>query len=256
VLARRFVAFSVRCAVVLLLTFELACDKEPSKVVEMAKSASTTAPPPPASETKPASPQKVQLAVDDTAAFVSGERVDLNAPDPKGRFATVVASRKTAGEDLTLEAARDTKLPKLALVVAGVRQAKAKSLVVRTPKRDRSNAEITIALEPKVEGCAAVAWIAKDSSITTQTAGGAGAARFTRGMAGPDLTRGGEGARKLAASCDSTILFASADETVTWGLVVDLILSVTNPEDGGTSKVREAFVLPRPPSLNKKLELE
>ncbi len=241
-----FVAFALGLA---------ACDKEPTKAEQMAKSASTPPPTAPASETKPATPQKPQLAVDDTAAFVSGERIDLNAPDPKGRFTTVLGNAKSAGEDLTLEAARDTKFPKAALVIAGIGKVNAKSLVVRTPKRDRTQAEIPIALKPQVEPCAAVAWISKDVSTSIQSAAGTGGARFTKGMAGPDLTRASEGIKKLAGNCASPVIYVAADESVTWGLVVDLILSVTD-EEGGASKIKEAYVLPRLPAINKKLELE
>ncbi len=209
------------------------CDKdEPTKLERMTSHA-----PPPASSTPAPSvdkPTKPQLAVDDTAAFVAGERFDLAQPDPKGRLVAALSTRPVAGETITLEAARDAKTPKVAIVMGALAAAKAKSVLVRTRKRDGVTAEIPFVLLPKREGCSAVGYIAKDGAINAWTAGGTTAARFTRGMAGPDLTRGSEGVRKLIASCDSPSWTIATDDNVTWGLAIDLVLSVSNPDDGGT----------------------
>jgi hypothetical protein len=231
----------------------LACDNEASKAPP-APSAKPTAPPPSA-EPAPVAKTKPQLAVDDSAAFVSGERVDLNAPDPAGRFATVLASKKVEGEDLVLEAARDAKFPKVALVVAAVAKANAKSLLVHTPKRDRSQGEIALSLRPKWTDCTAVGFISKDNSTTAQTAAGRSGARFTKGMAGPDMTRSSEGIRKLASSCDSTLWLTSADPEITWGVLADLVFAVATPDDGGTPpKARDVALLSKPPGGGRKAE--
>src|SRR5438874_2481100 len=63
---------------------------------------------------------------------------------------------------------------------------------------------------------------------------GTTALRFTRGMAGPDLTRGSEGVRKPVAACDSPSWAVATDDNVTWGLAIDLVLAVSSAEDGGT----------------------
>jgi hypothetical protein len=213
----------------------LACDKEPSKLEQMAKPSAVpgtvSTAPTPAVDTKPVKPQ---LAVDDTAAFVAGERFDLAQPDPKGRLVAALGTKPVAGETITLEAAREAKTPKVATVIGALAAAKAKGVLVRTRKRDGVTAEIPFVLSPKREACTAVGFIAKDGAINAWTAGGTTAARFTRGMAGPDLTRGSEGVRKLIAACDSPSWAVATDDSVTWGLAIDLVLAVSGAEDGGT----------------------
>jgi hypothetical protein len=215
--------------------------------------------PPPQESAAPTGPSKPQLAVDNTAAFVSGERIDLNAPDPVGRFATVLGTKKVDGEDLILEAARDTAFPKVALIVAAVAKANAKSLLVHTPKRDRSQGDIQLALR-RTPGkgtpeCSAVGFISKDNSTTAQTAAGRSGARFTKGMAGPDMTRSSEGIRKVASACDSNVWFVSAEPEITWGVVADLVFSVAAPDDGGTPvKANEVGLLSKPPGGGRKVE--
>lgn len=212
-----------------------ACDKEPTKLEQMTGAASA---PPPAVSTAPPptvdKPTKPQLAVDDTAAFVAGERFDLAQPDPKGRLVAALSTRPVAGETITLEASRDAKTPKVATVIGALAASKAKGVLVRTRKRDGTTAEIPFVIGPKREACTAIGYIAKDGAINAWTAGGTTAARFTRGMAGPDLTRGSDGVRKLIAACDSPSWAIATDDNVTWGLAIDLVLAVSGAEDGGT----------------------
>ncbi len=229
----------MRCAARIILVLcgfvAGACDKEPTKLEPVTQaspsaSATATASAPPA-DTKPVKPQ---LAVDDSAAYVSGERFDLAQPDPKGRIAAALSGKPVAGETITVEAAREAKTPKVATVLGALAAAKAAAALVHTRKRDGATAEIRFVLAPKREGCTAIGYIARDGAINAWTAGGTTALRFTRGMAGPDLTRGSEGVRKLIAACDSPSWAVAADENVTWGLVVDLVLAVSGAEDGGT----------------------
>jgi hypothetical protein len=214
-----------------------ACDNEPSKAQTPANSASasaaTPAPPPP-----PPAPKALLVVVDDGAAMFDGDRIDLTSPEPKGRLATAVSSKKVAGESITIVAARETKMPKVAQVIAAVAGANPKAIVVKTMKRDRTTVDLPIALDAKREGCAAVGYVAKDSSSSSWPASGATATRYTKGMAGPDITRASDGLRKLVGACDATHLFVGSDEGVTWGLVADLAIAVLDPEDGGAAAAK------------------
>lgn len=222
----------------------LACDNEPSKSQTLAKSASatasTTAPPAP-----PPAPKAMIVTVDDGAAMFDGDRIDFTAPDVKGRLATGVSGKKVEGETISIVAARETKMPKVAQVIAAVAAAKPKAIVLKTMRRDRTTADIPVALGAKREGCAAVGYIAKDSSSSSWPASGATATKYTKGMAGPDITRASDGVRKLVGACDKTHFFVGADEGVTWGLVADLAIAVLEPEDGGAaaSKAKEISVV-------------
>jgi hypothetical protein len=221
-----------------------ACDNEPSKVQTTAKSASPTgvssSPPPP-----PPAPKALIVTVDDSAAMFDGDRVDFTSPDVKGRLATGVSGKKVAGESVTIVAARETKMPKIAQVIAAVASAKPKAIVVKTMKRDRTTVDLPIALDAKREGCAAVGYVARDSSSSSWPASGATATKYSKGMAGPDITRASDGMRKLVGACDATHIFVGADEGVTWGLAADLAIAVLDPEDGGASasKVKQIAVV-------------
>lgn len=216
-------------------------------------SASTAAP---AAAPAPAAPTKPQLAVDDTAAFVAGERLDMAAPDPKGRIMGSLTGKPVEGETLVLNAARDAKLPKVLAVFAALASKKAKAVEVHTPQRDRSAADVVFVLDAKPEGCATVGYIAKDSAIATWPSSGATAERFTHGMAGPDLTRGSEGIRKRVLACDSPVWFAAADDNVTWGLVFDLVLAVMRPGDAGLPKQRSVALLTKTPVPGRKVDAD
>ena len=126
---------------------------------------------------------------------MAGARVEIAPPDLKGRLGAALAGKAVEGENVVLNAARDTKLPKVATVFAALLAKKAKGVEVHTPQRDRSAADIVFVLAAKPSDCSAVGYIAKDNAITTWPVSGATAERFTHGMAGPDMTRGSEGIR-------------------------------------------------------------
>jgi hypothetical protein len=230
------------------------CEKEAPKPGAGAATASATATPAPAPT--PTGPTKPQLAVDDTAAFVAGERLEMSAPDPKGRIAGALSGKLVEGETLVLNASRDAKLPKVAAMFSALVAKKAKAVEVHTTQRDRSAAEVVFVLDAKADGCSTVGYITKDSAIATWPASGATAERFTHGMAGPDLTRGSEGIRKRVLACESPVWFAAADDNVTWGLVFDLVLAVMRPDDAGLPKARGVALLTKPPVPGRKVELE
>lgn len=220
--------------------------------------ATSAAAPTPTTPAVPPGPTKPQLAVDDTAAFVSGERVDFAAPDAKGRIVAAIGDKPVAGEVVVLNAARDAKLPRVTTVFAALVAKKAKGVEVHTPRRDRTEAVVVFTTSTKPADCSAVGYIAKDGAISVWPASGATAERFSRGMAGPDLTRGSEGLKKRLLACDAPVWFLSADESVTWGLLFDLELAATGNEDGGVplTKPRSVALLTKTAVPGRKVEVE
>jgi hypothetical protein len=195
------------------------------------------------------------VTLDDSAAMFDGDRIDFTSPDVKGRLATGLNGKKVAGESITVVAARETKMPKVAMVLAAVAGAKPSAIVVKTMKRDRTTADLPIALNAKREGCTAVGYVAKDSSSSSWPASGATATKYTKGMAGPDITRASDGMRKLVDACDAPHIFVGSAEGDTWGLVADLAMAVLQPEDGGTSKAKSIGVVAKA-TPGRKLEEE
>ncbi len=235
---------------VVLLTLH-ACDKEPAK--ENRATATATAAP---TATTPPAPTKPQLAIDDTALFIAGERMDVAAPDLKGRIAAALSGKPVEGETLVLNAARGATMSRVTSVFAALIASKVKGVEVHTPQRDRSAAEILFVTTAKPSDCSTVGYIAKDNAIATWPVSGATAERFTHGMAGPDLTRGSEGIRKRVLACESPVWFVSADENVTWGLAFDLANAVMHPEDAGLPKARSVSLLVKTPVPGRKVEVD
>ncbi|MBX3190832.1 MAG: hypothetical protein KF819_27795 [Labilithrix sp.] len=233
----------------------LGCDKDAPKSepgpAASAPKAAESAPP------APEPPRKLQLALDDTAVFVGGERVETSGADPKAKIALAFGDKSIEGETLVLNAARDAKMPKVTSLFSVVIGKKVKALEVHTPKRDRSEGVLTFVLSQKPADCSAVGFISKESAITAWPASGATAERFARGMAGPDLTRGSEGIRKRVLACDAPAWFLGADESVTWGLVFDLALAVSQVDDAGAIPAGKSLtLLTKTPVSGRKIEVE
>jgi hypothetical protein len=210
----------------------LGCE-EKKAVVDAASTAVSSAPavslaPPPVA--KPPF-----LSVDETACYIGGDKVDINAGDAKARALAVLQTKpKVEGEALELQALRDVKFAKIASLVGAARGAKAKSITIKTSRRDQTLGEIEIQFgHPPLTACSAVAAIGKDNTIKVWPAGGGGGESFSKGMAGPDMTRGVGGAQKQAAGCDSNVWAVTADDTVQWGLVFDLATQAMGNFDGG-----------------------
>lgn len=233
-----------------------ACDKDDassSKATSAASGAAST--PPPVPEPAPP-PSKPQLAVDDTGASVGSDRVHFISPDTKGRLAVALAGKPVAGEELVLDAARNTKVQKVTTLFAALADAKVKGVRVRTAKRDGTQAEIPFAVGGRLPDCAGVGYIGKDLAIRAWPAGGGVGARFSKGMAGPDNTLGSAGIRKVIDKCDAPTWGVSADDSVTWGLLVDLVLAVTSGEDAGPPKATDLVLLPTTVVPGRKIDGE
>jgi hypothetical protein len=101
--------------------------------------------------------------------------------------------------------------------------------------------------------------IERDSGVAVWSKGGGGAQRFTRGMAGPDLTSSTEALRKRASACDSPVWFLGTAETVTWGLAFDLATRArgNGATDGGDAlRPHETVLLPHPPVAGRAVKEE
>lgn len=225
---------------ILLLSCDEKAAKQDAPDGAAATPATVSAPPP----SPPAQPAKPVVTIDESSAQIGPDRVDFAGPDLKGRLGLATSGKPIAGDDVTVVAARNAKVPNVAAVFSALGAAKAKTITLKTQRRDNTTAELPFELAPKRFDCAAVGFVAKDVAINAWTVGGTVAARFTKGMAGPDITRGSEGVRKLVAACDSPWFAVAGDENVTWGLLVDLALAVRNPDDAGApSKARDVVLL-------------
>lgn len=194
------------------------------------------------------------LNIDEGAATLSGMRIDFTG-DAKGKLTAALADNaKVAGSVVPVEAMRNATMARIATALAALKAAKAKGAILRTAMRDPG---VLGSLEVRFDvgvpaRCSAVAMIGKDSAISVWAAGGGGGQRFSRGMAGPDITLGSDGLRRASAACDSPDYFLSADDSVKWGLVFDLAMAARGGE-AGAMRATQAHVLLAVPVAGRKL---
>ena len=169
------------------------------------------------------------ITLDDTSFVAAGDKVDLTAADAKGRIVAMLANKPlVSGQTLEVDALRDTTMPHFTTAIDALREAKAKSLTVKTAQRDRSMGSLTVALDHgPVPPCAATGMITKDNAINVWTYGGSVAQRFSHGFAGPDITLGSAAFAKTANACEASVAFVSGDDSIKWGVVFDLALAAS-----------------------------
>lgn len=208
-----------------------ACDKEEPKPPMAKAVASSVASAEPVAD-KPKAPSKPSLSLDDSGAMISGERVDLTVPDAKLRvFGALAGKPGVEGQTVEVDVPRKVLTSRVMSFVAGLRQAKAKGVIVKTMNRERATVDLEFSLTTRPADCSAVGHIGKDRSIVAWSMAGGSATRYAKGMAGPDMTLGSAGVRKVAQACDSPVWIVSADDSVDWGLVFDLALAVRKGDD-------------------------
>ena len=242
------------------VTFALAaCDKEPTQLDRIAEAAA--APPLPSSTAPrpPPIPMAPAITVDDGACSVNGEEVLFAAPDAKDRIAGLLTGKPLVeGKVVAFDAAREAKTPRIAAVVSALRKAKAKGALVHTSMRDRTMGELVLNFgHGAVSECTPAAMIRKDGTIAVWSAGGGTAQTFSKGFAGPDLTLGTDGLRKVSAACGSTVWALGADDNITWGLTFDLAKRALGEADAGSSgiKATETVLLSEAPVAGRKVEV-
>ncbi len=198
-----------------------ACDKESSTPEPSAAAAAVAPSAPPAAPEPPRAPD---IVVDTTTVAVGNDRVATGEPGLADKVAVFVTGRPAiAGAAVSVVAMRGAKPGPVAAVVAALRKAGAGSVVLRTEARDGTTQKLPVSFPTAaLPGCAAVAWIARDAAIDVWPAGGGTARRIVKGLAGPDMTLGGEAVRKQLSGCDASALYVGADDVLTWGLVFDL----------------------------------
>jgi hypothetical protein len=214
------------------------CDKEAGKT-EAPEAAATAAP---TASAPPEPPRAPDIVVDASNISVGNQRIATGEPGLADKVAVFVTGRPMIeGQTVSVVVMRNAKPSGPLAVLSALRKAKAAGAVIRTDGRDGTTLSLPIAFATTAPDCAAVAWIAKDAAIDVWPAGGGTAKRIIKGLAGPDMTLGGEALRKQMSSCSSSQVFVGSDEGLTWGLVFDL---ATGALTAPGSHVSSAVLLP------------
>jgi biopolymer transport protein ExbD len=209
-----------------------ACEEKKDKLIEKVAgpaSASATAVEPP-----PPNPDKVpQIVVDAQGAYVGGERANLSLADGAKRLRELLGTFRLTGKSVTVVALRNARTPDVATVVSAVGAAGVADVSVRT--QDRTKKDFTLKVVPdekagKLPDCTVVAMVMKDRSTTSWAIRGQTAIRYSKGMAGPDLSSTVEGVQKQVHGCTSSAIAISGDDVVEWGLTFDLAERLVNAD--------------------------
>jgi len=238
-----------------------ACEKEPSKLDQIVEAAAAPPPPPPSASTppSPAAPMAPAISVDDGACTINGEEVLFMAADSRARILALLSGKPLVeGEMVALDATREAKTPRVEAVVFALRKAKAKGARIHTTMRDSSLGELPLTfVHGSPADCTPVAMVARDGSIEVWSSGGGTAQKFARGFAGPDLTLGTQGLRKVSAGCSSSVWLLGADDTVPWGLTFDLAMRARADSEGGAPlRAPEASLLTQAPVAGRRVAAE
>jgi hypothetical protein len=221
----------------------LACEDKRVGVQVPAQAASTASPGPTFEALQ--APLKTNVSVDEAAVSINAVRIVWEGPSPRTRIATELLQKPgIAGETVLLVAARNVRASHLALTIAALRDAKAKDVEVRSPRRDASTASVVVGWE-RSPPCTVLAAIGRDVAISVGSLASNGQGRrYAKGMAGPDLTLGSDAIRKATAGgCEAKLIYLGADETVAWGLVFDLALASSVFPDGSSAHIRRFGLL-------------
>jgi hypothetical protein len=238
---RRSTAFALAA----LLATAAACDdKSSSGGLAPSASVSTNAAPAARASDSPPPAAVLSIVVDDKRLTVNGDKVDFASPDARGLVAGALAKRPgVEGATVDVVVMRDALTPKVAMVMAGLRAANARGANVKSQRRDGVTATLPLTWGVTRPECAAVGMIGKDNAIAAWSVGGGTATRFSKGFAGPDLTLGSAGIRKIEEACDASVFYVSAAENITWGLTFDLAVAVRGGDEGGAPSRASSVVL-------------
>ncbi len=197
----------------------MGCDKESAKT-EAPEAAVSVAP---TASAPPDPPMAPDIVVDGSNISVGNQRIATGEPGLADKVAVFVTGRPLIeGQTVSVVVMRNAKPSGPLAVLSALRKAKAAGAIVRTEGRDGTTQSLPVAFTSTAPDCAAAAWIAKDAAIDVWPAGGGTAKRIVKGLAGPDMTLGGEALRKQMAACSASQVFVGSDEGLTWGLEFDL----------------------------------
>ncbi len=238
--------------IALLAAAATACDEE--KKPDAPDAVATTAP------AVPTIPPPVRMPeVTLTATSVQAGIDDLQIAVPSFDAALKRLIEKypvSTPEVVVLNADRKVSTPLAIKIAYALFDAGAKAIEVRTKPRGSFPGALKIQSDKqagKVPPCAFAATIQENFGVAFWPVRGGQGKRYSKGMAGPDLSAMHEVFAKDEASCTSTVFFFSADATVEWGHAYDLATSVVAHEPH--YKIQTIVLLHDEPAAGKPVKL-
>lgn len=218
----------------------LGCDDKPAvpKAQDTPVPTTTAVPAP-----KPPPDPLADLTVDELGPFLQTHRVDMAAKDADDKLKAIIAGLPVKQKVVPITATRNCKTQFVGALARALGEAGALEIDVKTP--GRSGAETVLKLVPQqvvsatTPDCSVVAMVKKDNTSAVWRLKGGTASKFSKGLAGPDMSMTYDGMKSQMAPCSSTSWFLAGEENVIWGLVFDLgqIVATAEPPPKATSAV-------------------
>lgn len=199
-----------------------------------------------------------QFSIDESSVKITHSRYLIDRPDGLSKLRAQLEAQKAhiQGKELTLEIARQAKLPWVTALLSELQTAGAVAFEIKTPTRSEYPEQVTFTASTEIgdlPSCTPVSAIQADRTTVTWKQGGGAQSRRGRGLGGPDLSTTGLSIARLAKACPTgNSVLLGAHEAVDWGLVYDLAASTSRIED--TTFERRVLLL-KEPKPGKRVEL-
>jgi len=175
------------------------------------------------------------LAVDDLGLLLSDQRIDMTAKDAPGRLTLAIAKLPVKQKTVPLKVARNAKVQHVEQFVFALGEAGAAQVDVTTATRTGEKMAV-LKLFPEqliatqLPECTLVGMIRHDNSTAIWHMRGGTAFKYTKGLAGPDISATLVGLTDQMKPCNSAHWVLGGEENVTWGPVFDLGVAVATAE--------------------------
>jgi biopolymer transport protein ExbD len=219
------------CTVAALAVLLCACEDKVaefgSRANEQRAAVASAEPSATAAKPRPPVDPLADLSVDDLGLLLQNERIDMTAKDAQEKFKAAVAKLPVKQKTVPLKAMRNAKVQHVAALVYALGEAGAAQVDVTSPTRMGDKMAV-LKLYPEqrvamqMPPCAVVAMIRKDNGSAIWHMRGGTALKYTKGLAGPDVSAALVGLTEQTKPCNSSYWGLTGEENVNWGFLFDL----------------------------------
>ena len=171
-----------------------------------------------------------QVTLHSKAVSVGIDELQLSVPSFDVAFKSLLKKYPVdQPEKVVFNVDRKVKTPVATKIFYALADAGAKKIEVHTKPRETFPGTLIISSEnsvDKIPACTYVGMIMGNLGATFWKKSGGTAKRYTKGMAGPDLSAMHEVMHKEAKSCNSKLFLFSASDDIDWGHAYDIATSV------------------------------
>lgn len=218
-------------SLLLAATLCIGCDEEKKP---SSPDAAPNPNPSPSATTAPKPRGMPEVILDGTAVHVGIDELRLSVPSFDSAFSDLLKKVPVAEPTaVVFNVERKTPMLTVNKIAYALFDAGAKSLEIRTKPRGTFPEKLVVVSQQSITKpppCTIVAMVLDDLGATFWPVRGDRAKRYSKGMAGPDLSAMHQVLQKEAGNCSSTTFYFSAQDPVEWGHAFDLATSTVSHE--------------------------